>query len=191
MQLNNKDTGVSVSVAADNATKAILSNTILYTEKGIGEDFGILKSHKFTTITLKDKVSESVNFYDLILNTLKAEKFPTFELSNDIQVWQSDVKVLTRFFMDSERVIKAIKTRGAVIEDPFLDVVDSLAIEANSDKDILIKEYKDFSLIYANKIASDYESAVTTEIKKIIYADGTIDIVNAEGSITIEYKKVS
>ena len=120
MQLNNKETGVSVSITADNATKAILSNTILYIEKGIGEESGLLKSHKITTITLKDKVSESVNFYDLILETLKNEKFPTFELSEDTQVWQSDVKITTRFFIDSERVIKAIKTRGAIVEDPFL-----------------------------------------------------------------------
>lgn len=190
MQLNNKDTGVSGSITADNATKAILSNTILYTEKLIGEDLGVLKSHKFTTITLKDKIAESVNFYNLILETLKNEKFPTSELSEDTQVWQSDVKITTRFFIDSERVIKAIKTRGAIIEDPFLLVVDSLAVESNLDENILIKEFKDFSLVYADSIASDYQSAINPEIKKVIYADGTVDIINLNGSITIEYKKL-
>ena len=67
---------------------------------------------------------------------------------------------------------------------------NSLAVESNLDENILIKEFKDFSLIYADSIASEYQSAVNPEIKKVIYADGTVDIINLNGSITIEYKRI-
>lgn len=84
-QLNNNNNGKIIKIIDVN----ISQNKIKYNILEYGESNSIVstESHKFTSINLEDYLYQSVNFYELCLDTLKTEKETDYTLSSDLLNW--------------------------------------------------------------------------------------------------------
>ena len=169
---------------------SILKNWIKYTVfapnktqigKGEYSPINSLREYKGTEIIPEKLVC------DALVSELFGEEWET---STDLQCWQKGIlEKSMRFYIPNGLVLKAMANKLEEYKD-FKPTLDYMVAAAAIDTDILIKYTDTCQIIYSNSIDSEISAPISSRIKEIINADGTITVVNESGLIIQEYKKI-